>query len=50
MREEAHMWGRYAPKTLSVDHVIKEKSKSRTWGTTIPLIRETNALSAKLAE
>jgi len=50
IREEAHPWGRYAPRTLSMNHVIKEKSKSWTWGATIPLIWETNTLPAELAE
>ncbi len=39
-----------ASKTLSTNHVLKEETKSGMKGTTIPLTRETDALSLKLAE
>jgi lipopolysaccharide/colanic/teichoic acid biosynthesis glycosyltransferase len=43
------LW-KYAPRIVSMDHVVKEDTCRQTWGTTIPSVRETHALFVKLAK
>jgi len=42
--------GSCKPMILSTNHVVKEETKSQTWGATIPSMRKTNTLLAKLDE